>query len=150
MEENSLEKQSNTEGFIQGEIVFTIYENAQEHFSIAKIKIHDTNETYQEKEIVGKGHFINLQKGVIYQFYGQLTHHTKFGLQYEITYYQKCVPETEKAVTAYLSSDIFQGIRKKTTQTIVQYLGENAIKKILDEPDILNKISNLNKKVKEN
>ena len=40
MEENNLENQSNTEGFIQGETEFTIYENAQEHFSIAKIKIH--------------------------------------------------------------------------------------------------------------
>src|SRR5699024_11962227 len=110
MEENSLEKQSNTEGFIQGEIVFTTKETAQEHFTIAKIKIHDTNEKYQEKEIVGKGHFINLQKGVIYQFYGQLTHHTKFGLQYDITSYQTFVPETEEAVIAYLSSDILKGI----------------------------------------
>lgn len=150
MEENNLENQSNTEGFIQGEIVFTIYENAQEHFSIAKIKIHDTNEMYKEKEIVGKGHFINLQKGVIYQFYGQLTHHAKFGLQYDITSYQTFVPETEEAVIAYLSSDIFQGIGKKTAQSIVEYLGEHAIKKILDDPNVLNDLAHLNKKVKEN
>lgn len=150
MEENSLKKQADTTGYVQGEIVFTIYENAQEHFSIAKIKIHDTNETYKENEIVGKGHFINLQKGVVYQFYGQLTHHTKFGLQYDITSYQTFVPETEEAVIAYLSSDIFQGVGKKTAQSIVEYLGENAIKKILDEPSILSDIPNVNKKTKKN
>src|SRR5699024_10481973 len=133
----------------QGEIVFTIYENAQEHFSIAKIKIHDTNEMYKEKEIVGKGHFINLQKGVIYQFYGQLTHHAKFGLQYDITSYQTFVPKTEEEVIVYLTSDIFQGIGKKTAQSIVEYLGEQAIKKILDVPNVLNDLAHLNKKVEE-
>src|SRR5690625_6931147 len=103
MEENNLENQSNTEGFIQGEIIFTIYENAQEHFSIAKIKIHDTNEKYKEKEIVAKGHFINLQKVVIFQFYGKLTHHAKFYLQYYITSFQKLVLETVDSVIYYLS-----------------------------------------------
>lgn len=148
-QDTSLEK-SNTKGFVQGEIVFTIYENANEHFSIAKIKIHDTNEDYKEQEIVGKGHFINLQKGVSYQFYGQLTHHAKFGVQYDITSYQTFVPETEEAVIAYLSSDIFHGIGKKTAESIVEHLGENAIKKILEQPNLLDDIPNLNKKTKKN
>src|SRR5699024_4923726 len=50
----------------------------------------------------------------------------------------------------YLSSDIFQGIGKKTAQSIVEYLGEHAIKKILDDPNVLNNLAHLNKKVKEN
>src|SRR5699024_2905976 len=48
--------------YITGEIVFTIYENVDQHFSIAKIKIIETNEDFDEKEIVVKGHFIQLQK----------------------------------------------------------------------------------------
>ena len=57
----------NERGYIKGEIMFTIFENTEEHFSIAKIKIHDTNESYTEKDIVGKGYFSNLQPGVVYQ-----------------------------------------------------------------------------------
>src|SRR5690625_3425284 len=149
MDKDITEKQSNTKGFIQGEIIFTIFENYAEHFSIAKIKIHDTNEAYEEKEIVGKGHFTNLQNGVVYQFFGELVHHTKFGLQYDITAYKTFVPETKEAVVAYLASDIFHGVGKKIAQAIVDHLGENAIPKILDNPNVLDGIPHLKKKTKE-
>src|SRR5699024_7403470 len=58
--------------------------------------------------------------------------------------------ETEEAVIAYLSSDIFQGIGQKTAQSIVEYLGEHAIKKILDDANDLNDLADLHKIVKEN
>src|SRR5699024_8510258 len=142
MDKEYSQEQSHTRGFVQGEIMFTIYENSAEHFSIAKIRIHETNEAYEEKEIVGKGHFINLQKGVVYQFYGQLVHHSKFGLQYDISAYQTFVPETTEAVIDDLSSDIFYGVGKRTAQSIVDKLGENAITRILDNPDVLQDIPN--------
>ena len=148
MDRDISQEQSNDRGFVQGEIMFTIYENAAEHFSIAKIKIHNTNEAYEEKEIVGKGHFTNLQQGVVYQFYGQLIQHAKFGLQYDVSAYQTFVPETEEAVVTYLSSDIFHGIGKKSAQSIVDQLGENAITRILDNPSVLDDIPNLNKKAR--
>jgi len=148
MDKEYSQEQSHTRGFVQGEIMFTIYENSAEHFSIAKIRIHETNEAYEEKEIVGKGHFINLQKGVVYQFYGQLVHHSKFGLQYDISAYQTFVPETTEAVIDYLSSDIFYGVGKRTAQSIVDKLGENAITRILDNPDVLQDIPNVNKKTR--
>ena len=132
--------------YITGEIVFTIYENVDQHFSIAKIKIIETNEDFDEKEIVVKGHFIQLQKGVVYQFYGSLIQHKKFGLQYDVTSYQTFVPKTEEAVIQYLSSDIFPGVGKKTATRIVEHLGEKAIDKILDNEQVLLSIPNLRKK----
>src|SRR5699024_9807051 len=117
--------------YIIGEVVFTIYENPDEHFSIAKIKIEDTNEDFDDKEIVVKGHFIQLQKGVMYQFFGSLINHKKFGLQYDVASYQTFVPETEEAVIQYLSSDIFPGVGTRTAERIVERLGEQAIDKIL-------------------
>ena len=76
------------EGFIKGEIIFTIYENTDNHFSILKIKIHETNESIEDKEIVLKGYFTNLQKGVLYLFNGKLDRHPRFGMQYDVTSYQ--------------------------------------------------------------
>src|SRR5690625_2403141 len=92
--------------YIKGEILFTIYENEADQFTIAKIKIHDTNEEYEEKEIVGKGYFANLQPGIIYQFFGSLDRHPSFGIQYKVDSYQTYVPKTTEGLIHYLSSDL--------------------------------------------
>ena len=144
-----MSEQTEMTRYIRGEIIFTIYENSVDHFTIAKIKIHDTNEEYSEKEIVAKGNFLGLQKGVIYEFHGELTNHPKFGLQYDIKSYQTFVPETKDAVITYLSSDLFPGVGKKTAQKIVRHLGEQAITKILNNPEALDEVPNMSKKVKQ-
>src|SRR5699024_11724559 len=93
--------------FIKGEIVFIIFENKENHFSILKLKIHETNEPYEDKEIVLKGHFTNLQKGVVYLFNVALTRHPRFGMQYDVSDYKKYVQATYEAVFADLSRYIF-------------------------------------------
>lgn len=143
-------EQTDEQRYIRGEIIFTIYENSVDHFSIAKIKIHDTNEEYEEKDIVGKGNFLNLQQGVVYEFHGRLITHPKFGIQYDVQAYQTFVPETKEAVVTYLSSDLFPGVGKKTAQRIVNELGEQAITKILNDPGALENVSGISKKIKQN
>lgn len=143
-------EQTDEQRFIRGEIMFTIYENSVDHFSIAKIKIHDTNELYEEKDIVGKGNFINLQKGVVYDFHGTLITHPKFGIQYDVHAYQTFVPETKDAVISYLSSDLFPGVGKKSAKRIVEHLGEQAISKILNDPNVLENIPGISKTIKNN
>lgn len=133
------------QGFIQGEIIFTIYENVQEHFTIAKLKVIKTNEAYEDKEIVAKGHFTNLQPGTTYEFFGELVTHATFGLQYQIESYKTLVPETREGVIAFLSSEIFTGIGKKSAEAIVDLLGDNAINKILDDPEVLSKVPRIRK-----
>ncbi|HLQ96372.1 MAG TPA: ATP-dependent RecD-like DNA helicase [Pseudogracilibacillus sp.] len=134
------------QGYIKGDIVFTIFENASNHFSIVKINVHETTETYEEKDIVAKGYFANLQKGVVYQFFGELETHPRFGVQYNISSYQTYVPETKEAVITYLSSELFEGVGKKTATAIVDHLGEQAVTKILEDPELLANIPNLNQK----
>src|SRR5699024_8867215 len=95
--------------FIKEEIVLIIYENKEKHITNLKLKIHETNEPYEDKEIVLKGHFTNLQKGVVYLFHGALTRHPRFGMQYDVSAYKTYVPATKDALIAYLSSDIFPG-----------------------------------------
>lgn len=145
-----MQERKEDQRYIRGEVTFTIYENSVDHFSIVKIKIHETNEQYEEKDIVGKGNFINLQEGVVYEFHGKLITHPKFGIQYDVHAYQTFVPETKDAVITYLSSDLFPGVGKKTAQRIVRALGEQAITKILKNPDTLEDIPGISKKVKQN
>ena len=38
-------------GFIRGVVLYTIFQNESENFSIIKMKIEETNEAFDEKEI---------------------------------------------------------------------------------------------------
>lgn len=137
-------------GFIKGEILFTIFENEAEHFSIAKLKVTDTNESFDEKEIVGKGYFANLQEGNTYIFYGKLIKHPKFGMQYDIESFETFVPATEDGLISYLSSDLFPGIGEKIAKTIVDKFGEDAINEILKNPKEVYSIPRMNQKTAAN
>ncbi|MFC4558909.1 ATP-dependent RecD-like DNA helicase [Virgibacillus kekensis] len=140
------EKQSiNEQGYINGEILHVIFQNEREHFSIAKIKVHDTNEDFKEKEAVIKGYFSNLQESTVYRFFGEFERHSKFGLQYKVNTYQTYVPETKEGLIAYLSSDLFYGVGKKTATRIIEKLGESAISKIINNPKVLEDIPGLKK-----
>lgn len=146
MEKHRPQTDEQNNGYIRGELLYTIFQNEVENFSIAKLKIIETNEAYEEKEIVGKGHFINLQEGVQYTFYGSFKHHAKYGLQYEVNRYETFIPDTRDGLVTYLSSDHFYGIGKKTAERIVETLGDNAISKIINDPSVVQKVPKLSKK----
>jgi len=146
-----LETQSNNEkGYIKGQLLYTIFHNEQEHFSIAKIKVEETNEHYEEKEIVAKGYFSNLHEQTTYYFYGTFERHVKFGLQYRVASYQTAIPDTKDGLVAYLSSDLFYGVGKRTAKKIVDHLGETAISKILDQPYVLHRVPGIKRETAEN
>jgi exodeoxyribonuclease V alpha subunit len=136
--------------FIKGELLYTIFQNDIEHFSIAKVKVHGTNLEYNEKEVVVKGYFSTLQEGTVYQFFGHLERHTKFGIQFNVESYQTVIPDTKEGLIAYLSSDMFYGIGKKTAKKVVEHLGEMAVSKILNNPDILTEVPGLKKEARDN
>lgn len=147
--ETNAEMNRNEGGYITGELLYTIFHNEAEHFSIAKIKIKSTNEDYSKKDIVAKGYFSNLITGKNYCFYGKFERHSKFGLQYKVHSYQTIIPDTKDGLIAYLSSNLFHGIGKKTAAKIIDHLGETAISTILNNPSVLDAIPGLKKENKE-
>lgn len=130
--------------YIRGELIYTIYTNQTEHFSIAKIKVLKTNEDFDDDELVVKGYFGEIFPGEAYVFYGSFIHHKKFGQQYHVDHYERFVPKTEEGLVSYLSSDLFPKIGKKTASRIVEALGTGAVNKIITEPAVLNDIKGLN------
>ncbi|WP_067837206.1 SF1B family DNA helicase RecD2 [Amphibacillus sediminis] len=137
------------EKYIKGELIYMIYSNQAEHFSIAKIKVLETNESFAEPELVVKGYFSELLPGEAYLFNGEFVEHKKFGLQYEVSHFKRYLPNTREGLIAYLSSDLFHGIGKRTATRIVDQLGEGAVSKILDQPDLLDHIQGITKERKE-
>ncbi|MHA6252158.1 SF1B family DNA helicase RecD2 [Oceanobacillus sp. CAU 1775] len=132
--------------FIKGTVLYTIFNNEAENFSIVKVLIDETNEDFDEKEIVVKGYFTQLTEENMYLFFGEFEDHSRFGVQYRVDSYQTYIPDTKEGLISYLSSDLFYAIGVKTATKIVDQLGVNAIPKILDDPSYLNNISGLSKK----
>ncbi|MBN9653781.1 ATP-dependent RecD-like DNA helicase [Halobacillus sp. GSS1] len=146
MTQQSLFQESNEERpYVKGELSRMIFHNESEHFSIASIHVKETNEAFDEKSLVIKGHFSPLEEGETYLFYGEFKNHKKFGLQYEVDMYNRVLPETKDGIVLYLSSDLFHGIGKKTAERIVDELGEQAISRILENRDVLDAVPKLPK-----
>ncbi|MDN7245838.1 ATP-dependent RecD-like DNA helicase [Planococcus shenhongbingii] len=129
--------------FVLGRPVVSIFHNPQNLFSIAKVKIQETNTSYPEKEIIVSGYFPKLSLEEQYRFTGAVKNHPKYGVQFQVKTFTKEVPETEQGIIHYLSSDMFNGIGRKTAETIVKKLGKEAIKKILEDPEALDAVPRL-------
>ncbi|MCJ1908733.1 SF1B family DNA helicase RecD2 [Planococcus ruber] len=135
--------------FVLGRPVVSIFHNPQNLFSIAKVKIQQTNTSYTEKEIIVSGYFPKLSLEEQYRFTGSVKNHPKYGVQFQVETFTKEVPETEQGIVHYLSSDMFNGIGRKTAETIVKKLGKDAIKKILEDPEALDVVPRLSDEKKE-
>lgn len=135
--------------FILGRPIVSIFHNAQNMYSIVRVKIQETNLQYEDKEIIVVGYFPPLQMDEQYRFTGNLKQHPKYGVQFQIETFTKEVPATEQGIVHYLSSDLFVGIGKKTAETIVDKLGANALRLILEDPNALDAVPRLSAEKKE-
>ena len=73
----------------------------------------------------------------------ELVNHPTYGAQFDVHTFAKEMPATETGLIHYLSGDLFPGIGMKTAETIVKKLGKDAIKKILDDPSVLDTVPRL-------
>ena len=136
-------KGNNEATFIVGRPVVTIFHNPDNLFSIVKMKISKTNSGYEDREIVIKGNFPPLADDDDYRLTGRLVNHATYGQQFDVHTFTKEMPETETGIVHYLSGDLFPGIGRKTADTIVKTLGTDAIKMILENPDVLDRVPKL-------
>lgn len=141
--QDSLDLFEEQEKFIKGRHVVTIFYNEQNLYTVLRIRVEETNLTYDEKEAVITGYFPRIHEQESYIFYGELKDHPKFGLQFQASHFKKEMPQTKQGVITYLSSELFKGIGKKTAENIVNTLGENAISRILQQPSLLDSVPRL-------
>ncbi|WP_066396249.1 SF1B family DNA helicase RecD2 [Cytobacillus eiseniae] len=129
--------------YMKGKHLVTIFHNEQNLYTVLRIRVEETNDQYEDKEAVITGYFPKMHEQETYIFYGELKDHPKFGVQFLATHFRKDIPQTKQGVVNYLSSELFKGIGKKTAETIVETLGENAISRILNQPSLLDQIPRL-------
>lgn len=135
--------------FIKGNYQRNIYAG-ENGFTIGIIRVKDTN-IEQMKDYIGKtmtftGYFAGLNIDDIYILYGEIVNHPKYGLQYQVTDYEKVKPDDRDGIVAFLCSDLFHGVGEKMATAIVDRLGDTALTQILEEPSCLELIPKLTHK----
>lgn len=149
LEETNLDLTGNEELYITGEVLAIFFSNPSNFYKVMLIKIEDTNADYEEDEITITGNFGRIQENSSYKFYGMLTNHPKYGLQFKADRYEASKPSTDETVIAYLSSESFHGIGEKTAEKVVDALGPSCIDSIVENPAVLDQVPGVSKKQKE-
>ncbi|WP_125712690.1 SF1B family DNA helicase RecD2 [Companilactobacillus kedongensis] len=123
--------------YFVGTVKAIFFENPENLFKIFTIKIKKTNTDWDGTDIVVTGSFGNISEEEEYKFEGRMVDHPKYGKQFQADTYQHSRPSGKKELISFFSSDEFPGIGKKKAEKIVDTLGENAIDKILQDPNAL-------------
>ena len=128
------------EVYIKGTYSRSIYQSNTGYF-IGLFKVSEvsdsTLEKYVGRTITFTGYFHDLNDTDHYQFFGKLVHHDKYGEQFQVDHYERIVPEEKDSIVEFLTSGIFKGIGEKKAQAIVDALGEDTLKIILEQPNNL-------------
>ncbi len=126
--------------YIKGNYKRSIYQNAS-GYNIGLFKVHDTNDEkladYLDRTITFTGYFHELNDVDTYMFYGKLIRHEKYGEQFQVESYERCKPEEKDSIIEFLTSGLFKGIGEKKAKNIVDVLGKDTLKIILENPDNL-------------
>ncbi|WP_100372002.1 SF1B family DNA helicase RecD2 [Bacillus sp. FJAT-45037] len=139
-EESGIER-----GYIKGEVLHLVFRNEENAYTVALIRVIDTNEEVKEKKITVVGTLPQLDVAETFLFFGTITEHPRFGQQYQIEQFRRDLPQTKQGIIQYLASGRFPGIGKKTAETIVNTLGERAITRIVEDRSVLKVVPKLSK-----
>lgn len=128
------------ENYIKGQYRKSIFQS-DSGYIIGIFKVRDTNikelEVYLDRTITFTGYFHELNDMDTYLFYGELTRHEKYGEQFQVSSYERVVPEEKDAIVEFLTSSVFKGIGEKKAKRIVDTLGKDTLQVILENPSNL-------------
>lgn len=128
------------EKYIKGQFRKKIFGNDNGYVvGIFKVKETEDDELsfYVNRTITFTGYFHELNEEDTYIFYGDLINHEKYGDQFSVSSYERVMPEEKDSIVEFLSSGLFKGIGEKKAQKIVDVLGKDTLKIILENPDNL-------------
>ena len=141
--------------YIQGKVKIIVFHSEENSFTILKIKVTDSTEQlnlFMEDEsdyLTITGYFPVPIRGEEIRFFGEFKEHPRYGVQYIVKNFEKMSETSTAGLIEYLSSDLFKGVGLKTAFNIVNTLGKDTIKLILDDKNCLDKVPKLNAKLRD-
>lgn len=137
--------------YIKGEYKREIF-SSDTGYIVGLFKVKETNneewEKYLNTTITFTGYFHELNNIDNYIFYGSFVEHEKYGMQFQTTSYERSVPEEKDSIVEFLTSGLFKGIGEKKAKKIVDVLGKDTLKIILEQPNNLILIPGITEKNK--
>ncbi|MBQ8131158.1 MAG: AAA family ATPase, partial [Bacilli bacterium] len=134
---------------IKGKFTKTIFQNHSTGYTIGVLKVSDTDSEELAElinhSITFTGYFHELNEVDTYEFHGKLVQHEKYGEQFQVESYDRCRPEGKNSIVEFLTSGLFKGIGEKKAKAIVDVLGQDTLKIILETPDNLILIPSITK-----
>lgn len=136
------------ESFIKGNYKKSLFQGDNGYVvGLFKIKeADDENVDLIGETVVFTGYFHELNDNDTYILNGKFVIHSKYGEQFLVESYERCMPEEKDAIVEFLSSGLFKGIGETKAKKIVDILGKDTLNIILDNPDKLLLIPGITKK----
>ncbi len=106
----------------------------------------DENIDVINQTVTFTGYFHELNEMDTYILYGKFIFHQKYGEQFQVDNYERCAREDKDSIVEFLTSGLFKGIGQKKAKKIVDVLGKDTLKIILENPDNLLLIPTITKK----
>lgn len=138
--------------YIQGIIKAIIFHSEENSYTILKAKVTDSTEDldlfkFDEYDYVTvTGYFPMPLRGEEIKFFGEFKEHKKYGMQYIVRTFEKISDTSIPGLIEYLSSDLFVGVGTKTATNIVNVLGKDTIKLVMEDKEILKTVPKLKEK----
>lgn len=122
--------------YIKGKIRNLIYES-DNGYKVGLFRVKETNDE-ELKEFVNKtitftGYFAPLNSNDYYVFNGGIVHNERYGMQYQVSSYERIEPKGKDAIVEFLSSSLVKGCGEKTAEAIVAVLGDETLNKIKED-----------------
>ena len=122
--------------FIKGVFKKCIFSSSN-GFLIGTLNLKETNVDdlvdFIGEEFTFTGFFNELNVNESYIMYGNVIHNKKYGIQFNTVKYDRILPLEKDGLVAFLSSDIFNKVGIKTAKKIVEYLGCDCLKLIIQD-----------------
>ena len=134
--------------YIIGNVRRIIYKS-ETGYIVGVFKVKDTSDAFdylKDCTISFTGYFHELEIDDNYKFSGNIINHPKYGEQFNVTFYERAVPEEKDSIVEFLSGGTFKGIGEKTAKKIVDILGDNALQMIIENPNNLMLIPSITKR----
>ncbi len=124
------------ENYIKGKVRQLIFES-DKNYKIGIIRIKETNDEemqdFLNKTITFVGYFAELNQEDNYIFKGKLEYNDKYGYQYRVDNYERVQIKGRDAIIEFLSSPLVKGCGEASAKSIVDTLGDDAIKLIKED-----------------
>lgn len=134
--------------FIKGTLKKILFQG-DNGYLVGLFKIKETDESnldFINQTVTFTGYFHELNEMDTYVLHGKFVFHQKYGEQFQCENYERCKREDNESIIEFLSSGLFKGIGEKKAKKIVDVLGKDTLKIILENPDNLILIPTITKK----